>query len=263
MVAVILLTFLPFIATAFALPSQPGSNAHHVRNDKRHVRRSTAVAGNVTLGIESLSNLPASFLRTSTYYISNDIPQPTIEKVLKNAESISTHSWERGAYQQSWLSYWRDDLTEFGGRFPLTNVDGVAAPTELLQSAKQSVEQYDWSGAGGESWPKPLINGDGSLGDPLAIAPAVHILSLFADNSSVRLSLDLRQAADYVWAVDNQLAYARNGPSSENGTISQREDHFEIWADEAFMVPPALACKFSAAFPMPHSRGNRHRCRPG
>jgi hypothetical protein len=244
MVAVTWLTLLPFISSAFALPSQAGGNAHHARSDRRaHARRSGAVAGNVTLTMEAISSVPASFLRTSTYYIPNDIPQTIIEQVLRNAESISHHSWERGAYQQSWLSYYRDDLSEFGGQFPFTSADSVAPPTDLLQSAKQSVEQYDWSGAGGNSWPKPLINGDGSLGDPLAIAPAVHLLSIFAEDASIKSALDLREGSDYSWAIDNQFMYARNGPTSDNGTISQREDHFEVWADEAFMLPPTFACE--------------------
>jgi hypothetical protein len=130
-----------------------------------------------------------------------------------------------------------------------------------MKVAISSLYAVDWSGAPSDSkttgdigrfldWssptplqPRPLVGGDGALGDPAALGPSTYLLAQYAGREDVRRLLSMRSKEDYAWAVGNQMAYLSNGIKSSNGTISQREGHFELWADMGYMIPPLPACK--------------------
>lgn len=65
----------------------------------------------------------------------------------------------------------------------------------------------------------PLIDGDGSLGDPASFGPAVWMLVQFAQIKDVKEQLDLRCPAEYAWAVGRQMSYLKAGKTDDNGLI--------------------------------------------
>lgn len=167
------------------------------------------------------------------------------------------HSWELGAFTETLLEVYYPQLTPFGwdGRA----FDGEDIPWSVLKIAKDAISHYNWTGAPGQDFGKnlpdylfpdttphahvsqALVGGDGALGDPVSLVPAVWLLARFARQDDVRDKLGLRCPEDYAWAVGNQLDYLFNGPASDNGTISQREAGFEVWSDMGYMIPPSLA----------------------
>lgn len=181
-----------------------------------------------------------------------------LPKVLTNAVAITDKSWELGALVQALLEVYNPELTAFGYDEPSFN---VSIPWDAMKVALASLYAADWRGAPSETktsgdisrfldWnsptplqPRPLVGGDGSLGDPAAIGPSTYLLAQFAGRDEVRRLLSMKPKEDYAWAVGNQMAYLSNGIKSSNGTISQREGHFELWADMGYMIPPLPACK--------------------
>ncbi|WVW86267.1 hypothetical protein I302_108309 [Kwoniella bestiolae CBS 10118] len=210
-----------------------------------------------------------------------------LPKILKNANSITTHSWELGCFTETLLEVYNPALTPFewdseyeadGGKCQKLEFGEI--PWNVLKIAKNSLVAYDWTGSpsstsGSASQtaqntsietdfairglgslqdyfsestspvphiPKALINGDGALGDPVSLVPAIWILAQFSENHLVKLGLGGKSAADYAWALGNQLDYLFSGiRAPNNNTISQREDHFELWADMMYMIPPSLS----------------------
>ncbi|OCF38058.1 hypothetical protein I316_00282 [Kwoniella heveanensis BCC8398] len=178
--------------------------------------------------------------------------------ILEKGNSISVHSWELGCLTETLLEVYDPILTPFEW-----DPEGCqrSVPWEMLTIAQRSLEGYDWTGAPGSTGhtanladylntektpvqltPKPLIDGAGSLGDPASLIPAVWLLAKFASRGGVWRKLGTRSADDYAWAVGNQLIYLLNGPKSpENGTISQRENGEEYWADQGYMISPSIA----------------------
>nr|XP_018260774.1 uncharacterized protein I303_06490 [Kwoniella dejecticola CBS 10117]OBR82932.1 hypothetical protein I303_06490 [Kwoniella dejecticola CBS 10117] len=185
-----------------------------------------------------------------------------LPKILKNANSISIHSWELGCFTETLLEVYNPGLTPFEWQqrsCALLEFNDI--PWNVLKIAEKSLVAYDWTGSPSDldacdgkledyldnsKSPVPhvtggraLINGDGALGDPVSLVPAVWILAQFAKNRLVHLGLEMKQGEDYAWAVGNQLDYLLNGPT-QIGIISQREDHWELWADMMYMIPPSL-----------------------
>lgn len=182
-----------------------------------------------------------------------------LPSVLTHAVAITDKSWELGALVQALLEVYNPELTPFGynaGSF------SISIPWDAMKVAISSLYAVDWHGAPSTSnttgdigkfldysspvplQARPLVGGDGSLGDPAALGPSTYLLAQFAGRDDVKRLLNMRAKEDYAWAVGNQMAYLNNGQKSSNGTISQREDHFELWADEGYMVPPLPACEF-------------------
>lgn len=181
-----------------------------------------------------------------------------LPRIMTNAVAITDKSWELGALVQALLEVYNPELTSFGYDSPSFN---TSIPLAAMQVALSSLYGTDFSGAPSESqtrgdisrfldWSsptqlraRPLVGGDGALGDPAAIGPSTYLLAQMAGREDVRKALSMRSKEDYAWAVGNQLAYLNNGIKSDNGTISQREGHFELWADMGYMIPPLPACE--------------------
>ncbi|WVR00122.1 hypothetical protein IAU59_007264 [Kwoniella sp. CBS 9459] len=192
--------------------------------------------------------------KSQSYHRLSDL----LPDILENGNSISVHSWELGCLTETLLEVYDPILTPFEW-----DPEGCqrSVPWEMLTIAQRSLEGYDWTGAPGSTGhtanlgdyldttrtpvpltPKPLIDGAGSLGDPASLIPAVWLLAKFASRGGVWRKLGTRSADDYAWAVGNQLIYLLNGPKSPtNGTISQRENGEEYWADQGYMISPSIA----------------------
>ncbi|WVQ84673.1 hypothetical protein IAT38_006828 [Cryptococcus sp. DSM 104549] len=205
-----------------------------------------------------LTNLTFPSVKGSKRISSSSYKQLTklLPSILSNANGISVHSWELGAYTETLLEVYNPELTPFGWDGGLCRGD---VPWNVLAIAQDTISHYDWTGAPGRvtgndlstyldesTTPVPyvskaLVGGDGALGDPVSLVPAVWLLAKFARRSDVRSRLGTRAADDYAWAVGNQLHYLLNGPKDDQDTISQREDGYELWADMGYMIPPSIA----------------------
>lgn len=158
--------------------------------------------------------------------------------ILTNAISITTHSWELGALTQALLEVYDPSLSPFEFTDSAFN---NASPDAAIQVTLASIADYDWSGcpswSGGgrvddlaqflwsETSPtplqfRPLVNGDGSLGDPASIAPAVWMLAELAGRNDLGSKYGLRPKEDYAWAVGNQLRYLLEEPSRNSNSTS-------------------------------------------
>ncbi|BEJ12619.1 hypothetical protein CspHIS471_0210790 [Cutaneotrichosporon sp. HIS471] len=179
-----------------------------------------------------------------------------LPSILDRAIQISSHSWEVGTLTQALLEVYNPRLAPFaysdaafhgalGGKIRVTT-----APLEAASVAAKFLTNYDFSGAPSEGGdlnslleggsPRALVDGGGSLGDPCSLGPAAWVLAHFADEIG-DVGTPLATETQYAWAVGNQLALLQQGPRSDNGTISHREEKFEIWADQGYMIPPFLA----------------------
>ncbi|GMK59287.1 hypothetical protein CspeluHIS016_0703020 [Cutaneotrichosporon spelunceum] len=191
------------------------------------------------------------------------IPDPSylvlstkLPSILARAIQITSHSWEVGTLTEALLEVYNPALTPFAYSVAAFHgaLDGQTrvpnAPREAARVAAKFLAGYDFSSApsgnGGldrllvNGTPRALVDGAGSLGDPCSLGPAAWVLAHFA-GAVGDVGTPLASGTQYAWAVGNQLAYLQQGPRSDNGAISQREDKFELWADQGYMVPPFLA----------------------
>ena len=155
--------------------------------------------------------------------------------ILQNAVSISTHSWELGTLTQSLLEVYNPALAVFEYNSSAFYGD---VPWPMLEVTLASLGDYNFSGSPSDIGdapdnyladyldvsstptkllPQALAPGDGALGDPCALGPAVWVLAKFAGRDDLKDSLGARESADYAWAVGNQLELLREGPTSANG----------------------------------------------
>jgi hypothetical protein len=180
-----------------------------------------------------------------------------LPKVMTNANEITDKSWELGALVQSILEVYHPELTPFAHNRDA--VDGRDIPWNALKVAMSCLYAADFSNSPSDAGikgdigdffgadskhpvqPRSLVGGDGALGDPAANSAGTLLLAQYAARPEVRDLLTMRAKEDYAWAVANQWSYLDNGPKAENGTISQREGHFEMWADAGYMIPPSFA----------------------
>lgn len=163
--------------------------------------------------------------------------------ILTNAISITTHSWELGSLTQALLEVYDPSLSPFEFTDSAFN---NAWPDAAIQVTLASIADYDWSGC--PSWSgagqvddlsrflwsetsptplqfRPLVNGDGSLGDPASIAPAVWMLAELAHRNDLGSRYGLRPKEDYAWAVGNQLRYLLEEPSRNSNSTSIAVPH--------------------------------------
>lgn len=137
-----------------------------------------------------------------------------IPSILSNANSIAVHSWEIGAFTETLLEVYYPQLTPFGWK--TSAFDGEDIPWSVLKIAKD--EDYLFPDTTPHAHvSQALVGGDGALGDPVSLIPAVWLLAKFARQDDLREELGLRSPEDYAWAVGNQLDYLFNGPTSDNG----------------------------------------------
>lgn len=268
------LTLAPLLSLAAAvahLPHLP-RNAHHKRQEDIVP---SAVAGAIaaipTWGLnvhallasgKSIALLPLTpnpdINSTSYNTLTKNLPT-----VMTHAIESSKHSWEIGSLVESLLECYVPKLGSFEFERTAFSRD---IPWAALWVVESWLAAYDWSGSPSTNSnpatvvdlaayldstttptplsPKPLINGDGSLGDPVALGMGVWLLARYAMRAEVRQGLNSGlSAAQFAWACGNQLAYMNQGHTSSNGTISQREGHFQLWADMGSMIPPFPACE--------------------
>lgn len=181
-----------------------------------------------------------------------------LPKVLANGNKITDKSWELGALVQGILEVYNPELTTF--EYDRGGVDGKDIPWNALKVAMSCLYATDFSDAPSDAGvtgdigdfiagsdsahplhPRPLVGGDGALGDPAANSAGTLLLAQYAARPEVKRLLSMRDKEDYAWAVANQWVYLDHGLKSDNGTISQRESHFELWADMGYMIPPSFA----------------------
>ncbi|KIR62563.1 hypothetical protein I314_03508 [Cryptococcus bacillisporus CA1873] len=170
-----------------------------------------------------------------------------IPSILSNANSIAVHSWEIGAFTETLLEVYYPQLTPFGWK--ASAFDGEDIPWSVLKIAKDAISHYNWTGAPGQNSEKnlqdylfpdttphahvsqALVGGDGALGDPVSLIPAVWLLARFARQDDLREELGLRSPEDYAWAVGNQLDYLFNGPTMQALSLREKRDlmYGPIW----------------------------------
>ncbi|CAK9785697.1 hypothetical protein CC85DRAFT_288182 [Cutaneotrichosporon oleaginosum] len=229
------------LAAAAAIPHHP----HHPRHPRAaHEKRQDNAYHAVHLPLLSYNHRiydPA--------YLMLSMKLPAI---LGRAIQITHKSWEIGTLTQALLEVYNPRLAPWAysdASFHSALDRRTTTPIEAARVAAGFLVNYDFSGAPASGdvdaillngTPRALVDGAGSLGDPCALGTATWVLAHFAD-SLANTGTPLATNEQYAWAVGNQLAYLQAGPRSENGTISQREDHFELWADQGYMIPPFLA----------------------
>ncbi|ORX38179.1 hypothetical protein BD324DRAFT_619871 [Kockovaella imperatae] len=253
---------MPLLLLAFFLPSIVHSaavhNVHHrMLPSRSHHRRAPSPSytpPNITF---SPVNGSSSIQDSSYHRLTGLLPT-----VLENAVESSFHSWEIGTLVEAILETYYPSTRAFG--YDPNYLNGKV-PTEALQVVVAALGSYPWSGSPESTAlntssadlsdylspssapvtlaPQALVNGDGSLGDPCSLGAGVWTLAEFLTQQAASQSLSTGNegADDYAWAVGNQLQYLRQQPTSSNGTMSQRENGFQLWADMGYMIPPFLA----------------------
>lgn len=163
--------------------------------------------------------------------LTNRLPQ-----VLRNAVSVSTHSWEIGALTESLLEIYHPKLTPFA--WDTNGLTKNDIPWAVLEIIAAAVTDYDWAdspqGNGDTALylnpstaphaliPQPIIDGDGALGDPAALGMVVWLMTYFSSGSEVRDKLGDKTGSPegWAWAAGNQLEHLRRGPKNDDGMSS-------------------------------------------
>jgi hypothetical protein len=169
-----------------------------------------------------------------------------LPKVLDNAISSSHKSWELGALTQALLEVYDPQFTPF--RWDIEAVRGQRpVPWRVVEITNNSLSAYDWTGSpgevngwydkrgdGGHMWlreyldpakartplvDQALVPGDGALGDPCSLGPAVWLLAQLADGRAEVRKAGIKDAQDYAWAVGSQLQYLNKGVRTDNGEL--------------------------------------------
>jgi hypothetical protein len=264
-----LLPFLPALAASIALPQPhlPARNAH----PKRQTARVASAVHNAVTALPK-PGLPANALLVTGHSVDLLPVSPNTEinsdtyrtltrqlpTVMTHAIESSKHSWEIGSLVESLLEVYVPRLAPFEFSRAAFNAD---IPWAALWVVEAWLKDYDWSGSPGNDnnptsvvdlaqyldastsptglWPKPLINGDGALGDPVAMGMGVWLLARYAMRPEVRSGLRSGlSSSQLAWACGNQLAYLRQGATSDNGQYAL----------------PAKACRADTQGPSPSAR---------
>lgn len=245
-----LLSLAPLLSLAAAVPPHQQQHPRHAHYDKR--QNNGAIPSAVSVAIKAL---PTWGLSSNALLVSGkDVtllalsPNAKIDSdsykkltralptIMTNAIESSTHSWEVGSLVESLLEVYVPKLGPF--EFDRTAF-GKDVPWAALWVVEAWLEGYDWTGSPGNVnpatvvdlaayldgstsptplSPKPLINGDGSLGDPVALGMGVWLLARYAQRTDVRSGLTSGlSSAQLAWACGNQLAYLQQGYTSSNG----------------------------------------------
>lgn len=169
-----------------------------------------------------------------------------LPKVLENAISSSTKSWELGALTQALLEVYDPQFTPFEWDIEAVR-DQRPVPWRVVDITNKSLSAYNWTGSPGQvndwydrrgtdkhTWlreyldpakaktplvDKALVPGDGALGDPCSLGPAVWLLAQLADSRGEVRRAGIKDAQDYAWAVGSQLQYFNKGERTDNGVF--------------------------------------------
>jgi hypothetical protein len=225
-----LVRLLPLAALA-SVGASPISSNHlsgrlvHPHINRNHQARSIIETRGDTSYVPPSVNLssvqPNSAINSASYHnLSDQLPL-----ILKNAVSISNHSWELGTPVETLLEVYNPELTPFGWNPNVANCDTSQVPWAALQIALASLYETDWTGAPSlNSSTSPtaltgatLIDGDGALGDPCSLGSGVWVLAQFCTRDDVRNALGAKSGEAYAWAVGNQLQHMESGTRNDNG----------------------------------------------
>ncbi|OCK84706.1 hypothetical protein K432DRAFT_432094 [Lepidopterella palustris CBS 459.81] len=143
-----------------------------------------------------------------------------IAKVLSQAITLATHSWEYGTVCEALLEWQNPEDSVFGanpfpgGKIPTLDIGKV----EALSYVKPHILTDNVT----------LVEAAGAAGDPASLGiPALLIGQTYPE---------------YTAAAQRQEDHLVNTvPRWPNGAISQREAYAELWADFIYMAPPFLA----------------------
>ncbi|TFY81789.1 hypothetical protein EWM64_g2222 [Hericium alpestre] len=178
----------------------------------------------VACGFSAVSAAPA---------VADGFGESEIALVKKNAQTISTHSWELGTLAEALTELESPRLSVFSAHSipPPAHLKPGEASDVLNLAANIVANKTPSSG--------PLIDGDGAAGDPASLGAAVLLRNWTREDLS---DLSFAQAAT------GQLKYlldvvprVESGPAK--GAISQRDPNepVQLWADYVYMVPPFIA----------------------
>ncbi|POW10063.1 hypothetical protein PSTT_06313, partial [Puccinia striiformis] len=133
--------------------------------------------------------------------------------------------WEYGAQSEVLLELHYQDLSVYSTtrKLPLSEEDGpIPTPQSLLDLIDPILARRDPNIL-------PLVEGDGSAGDPASLGIAVLVARQL-------------QPTNYRKLAEGQLDWSMNHvPRCPEGAISQRNDEVQFWADFMYMLPPFLA----------------------
>lgn len=169
-----------------------------------------------------------------------------LPKVLENAITSSKKSWELGALTQALLEVYDPQFTPF--EWDIEAVRGQRPiPWPVVAITNNSLSAYNWIESPGQvyrwyerrgtdkhTWlreyldptkartplvDRALVPGDGALGDPCSLGPAVWLLAQLADCRGEIREGGIKDAQDYAWAVGSQLQYLSKGERTDNGEL--------------------------------------------
>ncbi|KAH9465599.1 hypothetical protein Pst134EA_013480 [Puccinia striiformis f. sp. tritici] len=197
----------------------------------RKVQISTRIALDVEPQSETYVNAKILYSYTPDDNQAEDSFNDTAQMVLKVLDRVATHSWEYGAQSEVLLELHYQDLSVYSTtrKLPLSEEDGpIPTPQSLLDLIDPILARRDPNIL-------PLVEGDGSAGDPASLGIAVLVASAATANDSAR-------SENYRKLAEGQLDWSMNHvPRCPEGAISQRNDEVQFWADFMYMLPPFLA----------------------
>jgi hypothetical protein len=165
-----------------------------------------------------------------------------LPKILANAKSSSTKSWEIGTLQQALLETYDPHFTPF--EWDESAVRERPIPWDVFEITKAAMVEYDWSGSPDETTTKNasrtqqeagtdwlaeylsetstlpvknlgLILADGAQGDACSLGPAVWMMAQMADRKEVKERGGFKKPEEYAWAVGNQKLNLTLGPQQD------------------------------------------------
>ncbi|KAI0034814.1 Six-hairpin glycosidase-like protein, partial [Vararia minispora EC-137] len=158
-----------------------------------------------------------------------------VAAVKQNLATGATKSWELGTRAQALLELDAPAFSVVNASTavpPATplNASANASLVDVLTIARNAVVALP-SGFASNASGQPLIDGNGSAGDPASLGVAV----LLANWTGL-------QGADYAGAAAAQMRYLLDTvPKTTDGAISHRVSEVQLWSDSVYMVPPFLA----------------------
>ncbi|KAF2164010.1 hypothetical protein M409DRAFT_37159 [Zasmidium cellare ATCC 36951] len=140
-------------------------------------------------------------------------------KVVSQAQLLSSHSWEFGTCAEALLELYDADLSVFSSSaFPNGQ---LPRPDTRIASLSYAMPRISLSG-------NTLVGSDGAAGDPCSLGVSALLIG--------------QTNGDYYNAAERQKGHILNTvPRFANGAISHRENDIEAWSDFIFMAPPFLA----------------------
>ena len=151
--------------------------------------------------------------------------------VLAVSWRTTNHSWEYGTLSQSLIEVYTPGFSPFshlGGSFNASSLPD--APDYLHIIRDVVLAGYDWSGAPNGTTSSaqqvramPLMDGEGALGDPCSLAPALWVSGNSQSNLTTTgpCGITVPSVEDTQWAVQNQLAYLLGSGQSQDGELAK------------------------------------------